>query len=81
MTASVGFTATLPEQMSDEQFEKIRKWAQDTCVKSDFRMVGNCVELMCIRKEARSMRNYQSLMNTNLQNWGCDMPKKQSGWI
>ena len=77
-----GFCATLPE-LTDEQFEKIRKWANETSVKSDFLLNKNGIQLICIRNDTstKDARSYMRLLRTNLKNWDVEMASKQVGWL
>ncbi len=79
---STCFVAKLPESVTDHQLEKLVKWAHETCVKSDVVMTKEGrMHLVAIRKEPKTARDYQRLLRTNLQNWGAELPAKQTGWL
>ena len=78
---SVGFCATLPD-LTDQQFQKLMKRTQDTCVKSDFLLnEDGSLQFISIRKEAKDARSWMRLLRTNLSNWGVEMKPKQVGWL
>ena len=80
--ASAAFAALLPESLTDEQLVRLVKWAKETCEKSDVVMTEEGrMQLLAIRKEAKTARDFQRLLRTNLAHWSVDMPVKQTGWL
>ena len=61
--------------------EKVFKWSKDTCVKSDVVMKDVRMELLVVRKEPKSAREYQRLLRTQFVNWNIQMPQKMVGWL
>ena len=39
------------------------------------------MQLICLREDHKSVRDYQRLLRTNLLNWGVTLPQKQIGWV
>ena len=81
MTTALGFDATLPDTLTDEQLEKLVKWAKETCEISDVYMKGEKLHLIAIRKEPKTARQFQSLLRTSLSNWAVELPPKMLGWL
>ena len=83
MAASKCFIATLPNTLSDEQFEKLHAWSQNNCVRSDFvrDRTDGCIRLLVTRRDPRTQRDYQRLLRTTLLNYGVGLPAKQIGWL
>ena len=83
MAASKCFIATLPNTLSDEQFEKLHAWSQNNCVRSDFvrDRTDGCIRLLVTRRDPRTQRDYQRLLRTTLLNYGVRLPAKQIGWL
>ncbi len=75
-----GFCVALPD-LSDEQFARLSKWASDTSLMSDFVMKGGLMQMICLRDDHKSVREFQRLIRTNLLNWGATLPPKQMGWV
>ena len=81
MAKSHAFLATIPE-CSVEALGKLHSWAQNTSVKSDIIMAPNGdMKLICIRKEAKSLRELQRLVRTLLIKWEVELPSKMIDWI
>ena len=78
---AVGFDATLPEAMTDEQLERLVTWAKETCQKSDLYMKEGKLHLIAIRKEPKTARQFQSLLRTSMSNWRVELPSKMVGWL
>ena len=79
---SNAFCARLPESITDEQLEKVVKWAHDAFVKTDVVMAGDgAIQLLAVRKEPKTAREFQRNLRTNLVNWGVSLPSKQAGWL
>ena len=78
---AVGFDASLPEAMTDEQLERLVTWAKETCQKSDLYMKEGKLHLIAIRKEPKTARQFQSLLRTSLSHWGGELPSKMVGWL
>ena len=78
---AVGFDASLPEAMTDEQLERLVKWGKESCEKSDLFMKEGKLHLIAIRKEPKTARQFQSLLRTSLSNWGVELPSKMVGWL
>ncbi len=75
--SSVAFCAQLPECISDVQMEKVFGWAKSTCVKGDVVMSNGSMYLIAIRQEAKTLREWQRLIHTNLKNWKVAMPAQK----
>ncbi len=37
--------------------------------------------LIAVRQEAKTLREWQRLVHTNLKNWKCEMPAQSKGWM
>ena len=78
------FVADLPD-MSPEQLAQLHAWCTKKFEKFDvqirdegFAMVALCKE----GDEGKSIRQWQSLIRTHLQNWSVDLPTtSQKGWL
>ena len=77
------FVATLPDELTDEQFEKLHAWSKHHCERSDFVKDSKhgCVRLLVMKKEQRTQRDFQRCLRTNLLNYGVALPAKQVGWL
>ena len=81
MAKSRCFVATLPNNMTDEQFEKLFTWSKVHCERSDFVRDNECVRLLVTRAEPRTQRDFQRILRTNLLNYGVPLPAKMGGWL
>jgi len=75
-----GFDAKLPE-LTDGQFDKLCRWAKESCQKSDVFMKDGTMHIIAIRKEAKTARSFQSLLRTLMTNWGVELPRVMVGWL
>ena len=77
---SESFVADLP-LLSDEALAKLYTWGKSTCVRFDVHMNKDGLILVAQRKKSGTCRDHMRLLRTNLQNWGVELPVKQTGWL
>ena len=74
------FVADLP-LLEDEALAKLYTWGKSTCVRFDVHMKSDGLILVAQRKKSGTCRDHMRLLRTNLQNWGVELPVKQTGWL
>ncbi len=77
---SRAFVATLPE-LTDAQLERVFCWAQGSSEKADLYFSDGVLKLICLRKEQRSIRDYQRLLRTLLIKFKVPLPTKMTNWL
>ena len=78
---SCAFQAILPGKLSESALESINKWGRDTCEGFSLETCGDATAIIVIRETQKTVRGFQRLLRTNLQNWGVELPSKQHGWL
>ena len=80
---STAFIAVLPEATTCEALERLVNWAHESCERHAIVMgeQGN-MQIVCIKKGvAKTTREFQRLMLTNLKNWGVETCGRRMCWL
>ncbi len=67
---SCAFQATLPGNLSNAALESINKWGRDTCEAFSIETCSDATAIVATRDTQKTVRGFQRLLRTNLQNWG-----------
>ncbi len=79
---SCAFQAMLPGNLSASAIESINKWGTDTCEAFSIGTCSDAIAIVVIRDTQKTVRQFQTLLLTNLKNWGIDVPaKRRMGWL
>ena len=82
MATSAYFSVQLPVSLTDEQFARVFKWAQENCLRSNIIRDGDDgYVLIAQRADERDVRNRQRLFLTNYKHWGIDTSRQPKGWL
>ena len=84
MTSVAAFVADIPD-VTPEQLAKLYAWTQAKFKESQINMNADrssyTISALCLDGSAKTVRQWQSLVCTNLLNWGVEMPKAQKNWL
>ena len=78
------FVADIPD-VTCEQLAKLFAWTQSKFKESKINMNADrasyTLSALCLDGSTKTVRQWQSLIRTNLINWGVEMPKAQKNWL
>ncbi len=83
MTPVRAFVADIPD-VTPEQLAKLYAWTQSKFKESNINMNADSSYALCALcpdGSSKTVRQWQSLIRTNLINWGVEMPKAQKNWL
>ena len=83
MAKSRAFVALLPESIDEIQLERLFTWGRNNSERADVVMTNHegVLKLICIRREAKTARDYPRLLRTLLVKWQVDLPAKMTDWL
>ena len=71
--------------LSPEVLAKLWSWSKEKFERSDVHMnldESHVLLALCTEEgQNKTVRDWQRLLRTNLQNWGAELPKAQKGWL
>ena len=84
MTSVGAFVADIPD-VTCEQLAKLYAWTQSKFKESQINMDADrssyTLSALCLDGSTKTVRQWQSLLRTNLLNWGVELPKGQKNWL
>ena len=79
---SCAFQATLLGNLPNAALESINKWGRDTFGAFSIETCSDATAIVAIRDTPKTTRQFQTLLLTNLNHWGIDIPvKRRMGWL
>ena len=84
MTSVRAFVADIPD-VTCEQLAKLYAWTQSKFKESKINITPDrssyTLSALCLDGSTKTVRQWQSLLRTNLVNWDVELPKGQKNWL